>query len=162
MTCFMCKDAMPSINLRIFITLSIMAKKVAKNTQAEDFRIEIDTMFRDFLDDPDVLEIEFPSDYSTHERKYVHERCRKLGLKSKSRGKEPNRILTVYKLRTRANQFSYSFSLSRPAFDLLSSFTRRNSHVVPQLTDTFNSVRHDYAVGRLFFGSPVMVDRYVQ
>ncbi|KRT80786.1 Ankyrin repeat-containing protein [Oryctes borbonicus] len=138
-----------------------MARKTTTNSQAEDFRIEIDTIFRDFLDDPDTLEIDFPNDYSTQKRKYVHERCRKLGLKSKSRGKEPNRILTVYKIRSRSNQFTCNFSLSRTAFDLLSNFSRKNPRLTPQLTDIFNSVRCDYAVGRLFFGNPVMVDAVV-
>lgn len=135
-----------------------MTRRVVPNTQAEDFRIQIDTMFRDFLDDPDVFDIEFPNDYSSVERKYVHERSRKLGLKSKSRGKEPNRILTVYKLKNRGNHFSCNVTLCRTAFDILSNFVRKNSHMTPQSSDTFQTVKHDYAVGRLFFGNPVAVN----
>ncbi|GJQ88173.1 putative helicase [Trypoxylus dichotomus] len=56
------------------------------------------------------------------------------------------------------NDYKY---LSRTAFDFLSNFSRKNARLTPQLTDTFSSVRCDYAVGRLHFGGPVVVDPVV-
>ena len=41
--------------------------------------------------------IQFSNDLSNEERKRIHTLARKLGLKSQSKGKEPNRVLFVMK-----------------------------------------------------------------
>lgn len=63
----------------------------------ERMRIEIDQKFREFLDDPDLTQYDFPNDLNNLQRKYIHEKAKKLNLQSRSHGKEPNRVLTIYK-----------------------------------------------------------------
>ncbi|GBN09805.1 putative ATP-dependent RNA helicase YTHDC2 [Araneus ventricosus] len=68
-----------------------------KITVGEDFRIAIHIAIKNFRQNDEQKEYEFPSSLSSTERAYVHRYCQNLGLKSKSRGEGANRFLTVYK-----------------------------------------------------------------
>ncbi|XP_055954066.1 3'-5' RNA helicase YTHDC2-like isoform X2 [Argiope bruennichi] len=63
----------------------------------EDFRIAIHIVVKNFRQNDEQKEYEFPSSLSATERAYVHRYTQSLGLKSKSRGEGANRFLTVYK-----------------------------------------------------------------
>lgn len=60
-------------------------------------RIEIDRIFKEFLDDPDKNEYIFPSDLNNLQRKYIHYMAQKQNIISKSYGKEPIRKLHIKK-----------------------------------------------------------------
>ncbi|KAK4880939.1 hypothetical protein RN001_004258 [Aquatica leii] len=64
---------------------------------SEKFRIAIDVIIRDFCTNQDVSEFIFPQGLSNEQRKYIHEKCKLLGLVSKSQGKEPHRKLHMSK-----------------------------------------------------------------
>ncbi|GFU19130.1 3'-5' RNA helicase YTHDC2 [Nephila pilipes] len=68
-----------------------------KPTVGEDLRIAIHVTIKNFRQNEEQKEYEFPSSLSSSERAYVHRYCQNLGLKSKSRGEGANRFLTVYK-----------------------------------------------------------------
>ncbi|XP_076377020.1 3'-5' RNA helicase YTHDC2 [Megalopta genalis] len=63
----------------------------------EDTRIAVNLTMKKLLETPDQKEVQFPSSYTAEERIYIHKFAYDLGLKSKTRGKRPNRFLTVYK-----------------------------------------------------------------
>ncbi|XP_076294803.1 3'-5' RNA helicase YTHDC2 [Lasioglossum baleicum] len=63
----------------------------------EDTRIAVNLTLKKLLETPEQKELGFPSSYTAEERAYIHRLVLDLGLKSKSRGKGPNRFLTVYK-----------------------------------------------------------------
>uniref|UniRef100_A0A1Y1L8Q9 RNA helicase n=1 Tax=Photinus pyralis TaxID=7054 RepID=A0A1Y1L8Q9_PHOPY len=64
---------------------------------SEKFRIAINNIIRDFCTNEDVSEFIFPSTLSNEQRKYVHEKCKRMGLLTKSLGREPNRKLHMSK-----------------------------------------------------------------
>ncbi|RWS15277.1 putative ATP-dependent RNA helicase YTHDC2-like protein [Dinothrombium tinctorium] len=74
-----------------------MAKRKIKACISEEVKIAIDLKIKSFLSHESQREYEFPSSLSNEERKYIHQQCLSLGLKTKSRGKGFNRYLTVYK-----------------------------------------------------------------
>ncbi|CAG9865213.1 unnamed protein product [Phyllotreta striolata] len=63
----------------------------------EKMRIEIDKIFKEFLDDPDKNEHIFPADLNNLQRKYIHNVAQKQNIISRSYGKEPNRKLHIKK-----------------------------------------------------------------
>ncbi|BES97417.1 HA2 [Nesidiocoris tenuis] len=63
----------------------------------ESFRICVDVTMRKFMESEDVKEWEYPNSLTAAERAYVHMEARKYNFKSKSRGKNSSRYLTVYK-----------------------------------------------------------------
>uniref|UniRef100_A0ABD2WY70 RNA helicase n=1 Tax=Trichogramma kaykai TaxID=54128 RepID=A0ABD2WY70_9HYME len=63
----------------------------------EDTKISINLTIKKFLENKDHNEFEFPSSYTAKERAFIHSLARKVGLKSKSRGRGANRFLTIYK-----------------------------------------------------------------
>ncbi|XP_015929708.1 3'-5' RNA helicase YTHDC2 isoform X2 [Parasteatoda tepidariorum] len=73
-----------------------MGKK-SKPPVGEEFRIAIHLSIKNFRQNEEQKEYEFPSSFTSCERCYVHRYCQQLGLKSKSRGEGANRFLTVYK-----------------------------------------------------------------
>lgn len=94
------------------------------NVQAatpERMRIEIDQIFREFLENPDTIQYEFPSDLNRLQRKYIHEKARKLSLHSKSHGKEPNRTLMICKRKKPVNYESFYLNLSESALKALNT-----------------------------------------
>uniref|UniRef100_UPI00358E29D8 3'-5' RNA helicase YTHDC2-like n=1 Tax=Myxine glutinosa TaxID=7769 RepID=UPI00358E29D8 len=62
----------------------------------EEVKIAVDIVLNQFRFD-DAKEYTFPSSMSSNERAYVHKLCHNLGIISKSKGKECNRVLTIYK-----------------------------------------------------------------
>ncbi|KAJ8967965.1 hypothetical protein NQ317_007323 [Molorchus minor] len=61
----------------------------------ELLRIEIDQIFKKFLDDPDVSEFIFPANLNNLQRKYIHSKAQAMNIISKSYGKEPDRKLHI-------------------------------------------------------------------
>lgn len=95
-----------------------------KEATPERMRIELDQIFREFLENPEAVQYEFPSTLNNLQRKYIHEKARKLNLTSKSHGKEPHRTLTISKRKTLVNFESFYLNLSeRTAAALMTSTT---------------------------------------
>ncbi|RWS31417.1 putative ATP-dependent RNA helicase YTHDC2-like protein [Leptotrombidium deliense] len=63
----------------------------------EEVKISVDSKLNAFIKDETQREYEFPSSLTSEERRYVHQYCGTLGLKTKSRGKGFARCLTIYK-----------------------------------------------------------------
>ena len=61
----------------------------------EDYKIRISKLIEDFRESE--LEKAELANLNNHERRYVHELSVKFGLKTKSHGKEPHRVLTLAK-----------------------------------------------------------------
>lgn len=97
----------------------------------ERMRIEIDQIFREFLENPDVVQYEFPNTLNNLQRKYIHEKARKLNLSSKSHGKEPNRSLAISKRKKLVNFESFYLSLSEGSMTALV----HSSHVPLEVLD---------------------------
>nr|CAH7744575.1 unnamed protein product [Callosobruchus chinensis] len=77
----------------------------------ELMRIEIDQIFKEFLDDPDKLEHIFPSDLNNLQRKYIHHKAQTMNIVSKSYGREPNRHLHIKK---RSKQLGFQYFMVQP------------------------------------------------
>lgn len=90
-----------------------------KGAIPERMRIEIDQIFREFLENPDAIQHEFPNSLNNLQRKYIHDKARKLRLTSKSHGKEPNRTLTITKRKPLVNFESFYLNLSEPTVEAL-------------------------------------------
>lgn len=73
--------------------------KKAEDTHVieESVRIELTKTLLSLRDDGEREEVSFPSTLSNTERKFLHELAGKLGLKSRSSGKDENRFITVSK-----------------------------------------------------------------
>lgn len=85
----------------------------------ERMRIDIDKIFREFLENPEAVQYEFPSTLNNLQRKYIHDKARKLNLGSKSHGKEPNRTLAITKRKTLINFESFYLNLSEGSLNAL-------------------------------------------
>ncbi|GAB5366085.1 hypothetical protein AAMO2058_001114100 [Amorphochlora amoebiformis] len=79
--------------------------------------------------DPDAQH-KFPSTLKNDERKYIHTACRKLNLKSKSRGKGIERFLTVWKSDEPKAQNLLKLQVSDAAFGSMRSFLDANYHLI--------------------------------
>ncbi|XP_028143428.1 ATP-dependent DNA/RNA helicase DHX36 isoform X2 [Diabrotica virgifera virgifera] len=60
-------------------------------------RMEIDRIFKTFVDDPESSEYIFPSDLNNFQRKYIHFKAAQMNFISRSYGREPNRNLHIRK-----------------------------------------------------------------
>ena len=63
----------------------------------ESVRIELTRTLLNLRDDEERDEITFPATLSNTERKFLHELAGKMGLKSRSSGKDENRCITISK-----------------------------------------------------------------
>ena len=63
----------------------------------EDLKIGIDQALKNFRENDDETELQFPSSFTNIERAYIHLLIATYGLVSKSRGKGASRFLTVFK-----------------------------------------------------------------
>ncbi|XP_057659878.1 3'-5' RNA helicase YTHDC2-like [Diorhabda carinulata] len=78
----------------------------------EIMRIEIDRIFKEFVDNPDENEYVFSSDLNNLQRKYIHYKAQKMNIISKSYGKEPDRRLHIKK---KSEQLSNQFFMITPS-----------------------------------------------
>lgn len=94
--------------------------RVIENTP-EKLRIEIDQIFKQFLHSEDT-EYSFPCDLNNLQRKYIHDKAKKLNLISKSYGKEPNRSLRITKKSVYLNKQMFFMYLTKESQDCLNNF----------------------------------------
>lgn len=136
-------------------------KQKDPNVQAatpEKLRIEIDNVFRTFMENSDITYYDFPSDLNNLQRKYIHEKAKKLNLQSKSHGKEPNRRLTIYKRKKLVNYESFYLNLSDESSIAINQLQHMN-------LDSFTSAKnkcarkteHEITFGRIQYLRPVNV-----
>ncbi|CAG9827692.1 unnamed protein product [Diabrotica balteata] len=83
-----------------------LSKKQARNQNLDTnclentpilMRMEIDRIFKTFVDDPESSEYIFPSDLNNFQRKYIHFKAAQMNFISRSYGREPNRKLHIKK-----------------------------------------------------------------
>ncbi|XP_059486786.1 3'-5' RNA helicase YTHDC2-like [Neocloeon triangulifer] len=67
------------------------------NTIEEEVKMAVGMTVRQFLNDHTRMEHSFPSSLTREQRAFVHQLSEQHNLKSKSRGKGPNRFLTIFK-----------------------------------------------------------------
>lgn len=96
-------------------------------SHGDNFQIEIDMVLSLFRSDPSVNSYSFKSTLSNEERKYIHTKCRKYGLKSRSTGKEPNRILCIYKRNASNDAVQTVLNLTKESDHALSLFFHKYS-----------------------------------
>lgn len=129
------------------------------NVQAatpERMRIEIDQIFREFLENPDAVQYEFPSNLNRLQRKYIHDKARKLSLHSKSHGKEPNRTLMICKRKKPVNYECFYLKLSEPAMKALNISTSVPFEMLRVLPKKQTANGGEYC-GQLRWARPVQV-----
>lgn len=131
------------------------------NVQAatpEKLRIEIDNVFRTFMENGDTTYYDFPSDLNNLQRKYIHEKAKKLNLQSKSHGKEPNRILTIYKRKKLVNYESFYLNLSEESSNAINSLQQMNLNFFNNSKGkTTRKPDHEVTFGRIQYLRPVHV-----
>lgn len=95
-----------------------------KGAIPERMRIEIDQIFREFLENPDAVQYDFSSTLNSLQRKYIHDKAKRLNLSSKSHGKEPERTLTISKKKQLVNFESFYLNLSESTVSVLKASER--------------------------------------
>lgn len=123
MFCFIYKKTEDTVAL---LEKSFLQKAI-KICNEDNFRSEIDMILTMFRADPAVNNYSFKNSLTNVERKYIHERCRKLGLKSRSTGQEPNRILTIYKRNT-LTDVQYEINLTGHSHNALNTLFHKYSN----------------------------------
>lgn len=135
--------------------------KRVPNVQAatpEKLRIEIDNVFRTFMENSDTTYYDFPSDLNNLQRKYIHEKAKKLNLQSKSHGKEPNRILTIYKRKKLVNYESFYLNLSEESSNAINSLQHMNLNLFSSTkSKCARKTDHEITFGRIQYLRPVHV-----
>lgn len=132
------------------------------NVQAatpEKLRIEIDNIFRMFMDNEEMHQYEFIAELNNLQRKYIHEKAKKLNLQSKSHGKEPNRVLTIYKRKKLINFESIYLNLSDTSSHAISYNVAQMSPTVLQRVAASSGRKSEVGivVGRIPYTRPVKV-----
>lgn len=131
------------------------------NVQAatpEKLRIEIDNVFKTFMDDSEATYHDFPHDLNNLQRKYIHDKARKLNLQSKSHGKEPNRILTIYKPKKLVNYESFYLNLSEESSNAINSLQHLNLNLLSGTKHKYvRKTDHEITFGRIQYLRPVHV-----
>lgn len=84
-----------------------------RETVGEDFRIFVDKAVYEFINQGGLQEYSFDSNLTSDERKYIHIRAGMYNLVSRSHGKEPNRVITIYKKKVKSNFEAFTVSLTR-------------------------------------------------
>lgn len=79
-------------------TLKNGQKGAEAHTVSEEYRIKLTKLLMNLREDESTDKLEFPPSLTNTERKFVHELCAQLGLKSKSTGKGEARHIIVSKL----------------------------------------------------------------
>ncbi|XP_008198758.1 3'-5' RNA helicase YTHDC2 isoform X2 [Tribolium castaneum] len=79
---------------------------------SETFRIEVDKAFQTFLADGGAKEYSFPTNLNNFERKHIHQKAASYNLVSRSHGKDPNRVITIYKKGAKSNFESFYIDLT--------------------------------------------------
>ena len=120
---------------------------------SENFRIEVDKAFQAFLSDDSNKEYSFPPNLNNFERKHIHQKAAMHNLVSRSHGKDPNRVLTIYKKGHKSNFESFYIDISaesaRELERVMQSYTIDNPYK--------NTVRLnccDKVFGKLSLGPP--------
>lgn len=105
----------------------------------DSFHIEISVILTAFRRDPSISYYTFKNTLTNVERKYVHERCRKMGLISRSTGKDPNRVLTIFK-RNVTTDLQYDINLTSHSDYILNNFFVKNDSIIKNLQHTKRDV----------------------
>ena len=109
----------------------------------EDYKIRISKLVQAFRESEE--QDQMLANLNNHERRYVHELSKKFGLKTKSKGEEPNRVLTLSKpslsiqhpvrlnLSTRARHELALYFEANPASESELAFVHSSSAPAPNL-----------------------------
>lgn len=143
---------------KIFVDSTMYKRNKRAQPMAEDFRIEIDKVFKEFLNDTELTSYTFPTNLNNQQRKYIHERCRVLGFKSKSHGVEPNRAITVTKKDRTDLQINHPLCLSDKSNDALNTFAGFNAQWVSSYSKANKKFQRNYN-HRFSYGAPVIPER---
>ncbi|KAF5298687.1 hypothetical protein FQR65_LT09667 [Abscondita terminalis] len=139
--------------------MDYFADLTASTGLSEKFCIAVDVTIRDFCTNQDVSEFIFPQGLSNEQRKYVHEKCKVLGLVSKSQGREPHRKLHMSKqckmycktfyLFYDENTYQHTAACLQKYKDYVEKGIVKKSFCIPPITDVM--------FGRLSMGCTVPV-----
>ncbi|XP_044262840.1 3'-5' RNA helicase YTHDC2-like [Tribolium madens] len=120
---------------------------------SETFRIEVDKAFQGFLADGGAKEYSFPSNLNNFERKHIHQKAAMYNLVSRSHGKDPHRVLTIYKRGTKSNFESFYVELTPES-------TRELDNTIQSYVSDFSArspqrlTSRDKVFGKLSLGPP--------
>lgn len=133
----------------------------------EHLRIEIDNIFREFLDDSEKTEYIFPTDLNNLQRKYIHYKAQIMNLSSKSHGKEPNRQLHLKKLPKQIASQSIQVYPCDEIMQVLEDFKKKYDSLELQPENPRSVKRFEKVYGRLQDSDPLVpklghVDKEIQ
>lgn len=97
----------------------------------EILRIEIEQIFKEFLDNPEKEVYIFPPGLNNLQRKYIHNKAQALNISSKSHGKHPERILHITKKKNQFSNMSFIITPTKPVLECLKDFTDNIQHLEP-------------------------------
>lgn len=117
----------------------------------EILRIEIEQIFKEFLDNPNEEEYIFPSDLNNLQRKFIHQKAQALNLTSKSHGREPNRKIHIKKKKNQLSNMSFVIVPGKETINCVSGFTEDIGHLEPTMSISQKHV--DKNINRLWNSS---------
>lgn len=120
---------------------------------SESFRIEVDKAFQSFLSDDSAKEYSFPATLNNFERKHIHQKAATYNLVSRSHGKDPNRILTIYKKGNKSNFESFYIDISPESARILDQVIKNYTSDNPY-RNTTRLHYTDKVFGKLSLGPP--------
>lgn len=97
----------------------------------EIFRIELDQIFKEFLDNPSEEEYIFPADLNNLQRKFIHIKAQTLNLTSRSHGKEPDRKIHIKKKQNQFLNMSVNILPGKAIENCVRDFTEDIGHSEP-------------------------------
>ncbi|KAJ8954936.1 hypothetical protein NQ318_000366 [Aromia moschata] len=121
----------------------------------EILRIEIDQIFKEFLDDPESTEYIFPADLNNLQRKYIHAKAQEMNIISKSHGKEPNRKLHIRKRNKQLSNQSFIIAPCQASLIHLHEFFNLDKRVA--YNPPYKRLRRkEKVIGKLVNGAPTL------
>ncbi|XP_074041898.1 3'-5' RNA helicase YTHDC2 isoform X2 [Leptinotarsa decemlineata] len=124
----------------------------------EMLRIEIDNIFKEFLDNPDANEYIFSANLNNLQRKYIHNKAQKLNIISKSFGKEPDRKLHLKKRGKQLSNQSFLLTPSPNSQKFLRDFVQAPAPSYQEMENNVRTLYRDKIVGKLI-NSPAEIPR---
>ncbi|KAJ8937482.1 hypothetical protein NQ314_011872 [Rhamnusium bicolor] len=122
----------------------------------EILRIEIDQIFKEFLDNPESNEFIFPSNLNNLQRKYIHAKAHAMNIISKSQGKEPNRKLHIKKKNQQLSNQSFVLTPCQSSLSYLHEFLNTSKGVQPYIPPQRRIRRREKVIGKLVNGVPTL------
>lgn len=140
---------------RIKSTLSKLDPRCQEATP-EILRIEIDQIFKEFLDNPEQTEYTFPPDLNNLQRKYIHSKALAMNIISKSYGKEPDRRLHIKKRSQQLENQSFIIKPCGATMDYLHGFINVSKCGPAYVPPHRRMQRREKVIGRLVNGAPTI------